>query len=75
MVFTELKPKMERLPRAEMLKAMAFLRGRLRPTSSAEATGAHLLELDRRLGDWEKDPSRALSPEEARKRIRRRTGL
>src|SRR6266540_2705507 len=35
MVFTEIRPLIEQLPRAEMLKAFAFLRSRVRADSDA----------------------------------------
>jgi hypothetical protein len=35
MVFAELKPRIEQLPREEMLKAFAFLKSRLRAETSA----------------------------------------
>ncbi len=35
MIFAELKPQMEQLPREEMLKALAFLKSRLRADSAA----------------------------------------
>ncbi|MGA2051994.1 MAG: addiction module protein [Opitutales bacterium] len=36
---------------------------------------SHLEELERRVAAIKKDPSRALTPAEARKRIRQKTGL
>jgi hypothetical protein len=38
MVFAELKPQMEQLPPAEMLKALAFLKSRLRAETDANRT-------------------------------------
>lgn len=35
MIFTEIKPQMEQLPHAEMVKALAFLRSRLRAETDA----------------------------------------
>lgn len=36
---------------------------------------SHVSELDRRLSALQRDPKKALSPEDARARIRQRTGL
>lgn len=35
MVFSEIRPQMEQLPRDEMLKALAFLKSRLRAETAA----------------------------------------
>lgn len=45
------------------------------PRESLPTPKSHLAELDRRVAAVKKDPSRALTPEEARRRIRARTGL
>ncbi|HWZ93745.1 MAG TPA: hypothetical protein VNW30_00980 [Opitutaceae bacterium] len=44
MVFAEIKPQMEQLPHEEMVKAMAFLKSRLRaadPANQAELSRRH----------------------------------
>ena len=44
MVFAEIKPQMEQLPHEEMVKAMAFLKSRLRaddPANQAELARRH----------------------------------
>jgi len=45
------------------------------PRESLPAPQSHLTELDRRVVAVQKDPSRALTPVEARQRIRAKTGL
>ena len=45
------------------------------PRESLPTPKSHLAELDQRLVAVQKDPSRALTPEAARQRIRARTGL
>ena len=45
------------------------------PRESLPSPKSHLAELDRRVTAIQKDPSRALTPEEARERIRAKTGL
>lgn len=48
MIFAEIRPQMEQLPRDEMLKAMAFLRSRLRADTEAnrEELARHHTEMD-----------------------------
>lgn len=44
MVFAEIRPQMEKLPHAEMVKALAFLKSRLRsenPANQAELARQH----------------------------------
>jgi putative addiction module component (TIGR02574 family) len=45
------------------------------PPESLPTPESHLTELQKRLAELEKNPEKALSPEEARARIRARTGL
>jgi putative addiction module component (TIGR02574 family) len=45
------------------------------PRESLPAPESHLSELQQRVAAVQKDPSRALTPEEARQRIRAKTGL
>jgi putative addiction module component (TIGR02574 family) len=45
------------------------------PRESLPAPKSHLIELERRVAAAQKDPSRVLTPEEARQRIRAKTGL
>ena len=48
MVFTQLKPQMEQLPHDEMVKALAFLRSRLRADTAGnrEELARHHAEMD-----------------------------
>ncbi len=48
MIFAEIRPQMEQLPRDEMLKAMAFLRSRLRADTDVnrEELSQHHTEMD-----------------------------
>lgn len=56
MIFAELKPQMEQLPRDEMLKALAFLKSRLRaenPANQAELARWHAeMDAGKKVG-WE----------------------
>lgn len=45
------------------------------PRETLPSPQSHLRELDQRVAAVQKDPSRALTPEEARQRIRAKTGL
>lgn len=45
------------------------------PRESLPVPKSHLTELDRRVAAVQQDPARALTPEEARRRIRAKTGL
>jgi putative addiction module component (TIGR02574 family) len=45
------------------------------PRESLPAPESHLTELHRRVAAVQEDPSRALTPEEARQKIRAKTGL
>ena len=45
------------------------------PPEAVATPKSHVTELDRRLSAVQHDPKKALSPEEARARIRQRTGL
>ena len=45
------------------------------PRDSLPTPASHLMELDRRVAAVQEDLSRALTPEEARQRIRAKTGL
>lgn len=45
------------------------------PHASLPTPASHLAELERRVSLVEEDSSRALTPEEARRRIRAKTGL
>ena len=45
------------------------------PPEAVATPESHVTELNRRLTALQGDPKKALSPEEARARIRRRTGL
>jgi len=45
------------------------------PIESLPMPASHLAELDRRVAAVRTDPTRALTPEEARQRIRSKTGL
>ena len=45
------------------------------PPEAVPTPEAHVTELNRRLEAVVRDPTKALSPEEARARIRQRTGL
>jgi len=45
------------------------------PRDSLLTPASHLTELARRVTAVEEDPSRALTPDEARRRIRSKTGL
>lgn len=45
------------------------------PPEAVATPASHVTELDRRLKALESDSKKALSPEEARTRIRQRTGL
>jgi hypothetical protein len=48
MIFAEIRPQMEQLPRDEMMKAMAFLRSRLRADTDANRVelSQHHTEMD-----------------------------
>ena len=45
------------------------------PPDAVPTPESHVSELNQRLGALSRDPAKALSPEEARSRIRQRTGL
>ena len=45
------------------------------PPEAVPTSESHVAELDRRMDALGRDPAKALSPEEARNRIRQRTGL
>lgn len=45
------------------------------PPESVTTPDSHIAELNRRMARVEQEPSKALTPEEARTRLRARTGL
>lgn len=45
------------------------------PAEAVATPKSHLTELDGRMNAWQHDPGKGLSTEEARARIRERTGL
>jgi hypothetical protein len=62
MVFAEIKPQIEKLPREEMLKALAFLKHRLRADDPAYQT-----ELARRHADL--NAGKGISLSDAKRRL------
>lgn len=67
-------PELRAASPAEKIKLIDELWASI-PRESLPTPKSHLAELNRRVAASEKDPSRALTPEEARKRIRAKTGL
>jgi hypothetical protein len=62
MVFAEIKPQIEQLPREEMLKALAFLKHRLRADDPV-----YQADLARRHADL--DAGKGISLSEAKRRL------
>jgi hypothetical protein len=62
MVFAEIKPQIEKLPREEMLKALAFLKHRLRADDPV-----YQADLARRHADL--DAGKGISLSEAKRRL------
>ncbi len=67
-------PKLQAASPAEKIELIDELWASI-PRESLPVPKSHLTELDRRVAAIQKDPLRALTPEEARQRIRVKTGL
>lgn len=67
-------PQLESAPPEEKLELIDELWDSI-PYESLPTPSSHLEELNRRLAELEGKPAKALSPEDARKRLKSRTGL
>jgi putative addiction module component (TIGR02574 family) len=67
-------PELQAASAEEKIRLIDELWASISP-ESLSSPQSHLQELDRRVSVVQKDPSRALTPEEARSKIRAKTGL